>query len=432
MIPNSFNKKYIFVLLFFSFTNQSIAQLADSLSEHFLFNIELRPRAEYTYNYTIPPNDLVEPYFYIAQRNRFSMMYSRKKWLIKSDLQEIHLWDKTNNSSKVGSINFYQLYFESTFKSLNFRIGRQGVLLDNGRVFSDAPWSQQGRAHEGIRLMKKLNSISNDFFFLFTRKYGNLFESAYSPVSAHRYKYLLINHFSYNSNNLFSFNSINAIDFLENSNQTYARATIGGRAELKSKKWYYTTNAYLQFGHNPQGKKLLAYYIQPEIRLSMSKSIWRLGMEILSGSSPNSPINYSGDFDVLYGVAWKFMGNMNVFTRFPNDVNGKGLVNPYLFVTIPFNKKISLRSDFHLFYTQYPLLNTEGQAINKFLGFENDISLKYIPNKNIEVNYAFAFLNSTDSMKYLPKIHDENKLAVWSYLMVSYSLNALNIKHYQH
>lgn len=432
MVDKFFIKTTLFILLLFSYTKQTFAQQPDSLSEHIYLGVELRPRAEYTSNYTLPPNGGDDSYFYIAQRNRFSMMYSRKKWLIKSDLQEIHLWDKTNNASKIGSINFYQLYFESKFKSINFRIGRQGVLLDNGRIFSDAPWAQQGRAHEGIRLIKNAKHFTNDFFFLFTRNYGNLFETTYSPVAAHRYKYLLINHLSYNSNKLLSFNSINAVDIFENSNKTYTRATIGGRVELKNKRWYYTTNAYLQFGHNPQGKKLLAYYIQPEIRLSTSKSVLRLGMEILSGSGPNLTTNQSGDFDVLYGVAWKFMGNMNVFTRFPSDVNGKGLVNPYLFVTLPFNKKLSLRSDFHLFYTQYPLLNTEGQAVNKFLGFENDISIKYTPTKNIEVNYGFSFLDSSNSMKFLPRIHDENKLAIWSYLMVSYSLNALNIKHYQH
>lgn len=421
------------LLFFLAFVTQGIAQETDSISQQFLLNIEIRPRAEYTSNYILPPNDSIDPYFYITQRNRIYIQYAREKWLVKSDVQEIHLWNQNNNTSKVGSINFYQMFFETKFKSLNIRLGRQSVLLDNGRLFSDAPWAQQGRAHEGIRIMKSSKYFANDFFLLFTRNYSNEFESTYSPVTANKYKYLLVNNFSYRTNKGLSFNSMNAVDFSENTNsgQLYTRATTGGRIEIRKNQWYYTLNSYLQFGRNTKGQKLFAYYLQPEIKLSLRKSTWRLGAEIISGSKPLLATNESGDFDVLYGVTWKFNGNMNVFTRFPNDVNGKGLVNPYLFTTIPLNTKLSLRSDFHLFYTQYPVNNLDPE-IKKNLGFENDISLKYVPVKALEINYAFSFYKSTDAMKYLPKIQDENKLAVWSYLMISYSFNAVNLKQYKH
>jgi len=413
--------------------NQLQAQKTDTLSQQFLMNVEIRPRAEYTSNYILPPNDSIDPYFYITQRNRISMHYARDKWLIKADLQEIHLWDQDNKASRIGSINFYQLFLETKFRSIKVRLGRQSILLDNGRLFSDAPWAQQGRAHEGIRIMKYSKYISNDFFFLFTRSYGNEFDAAYSPVASNRYKYLLMNNFSYNSNKGFSFNSMNVVDFLKDakSGEMYTRATTGGRIEFKKNQWYFTLNSYLQFGNTPKGQKLFAYYFQPEIRLSMQKSIWRLGAEIISGSSSGLAAGSSGDFDVLYGVTWKFNGNMNVFTRFPTDVGGKGLINPYLFTTIPLNKKLSLRSDLHLFCTQYPLVNKSGQEVKKFLGFENDISLKYMPAKELEINYAFSFYQSTNAMQFLPKIQDQNKLAFWSYLMVSYSFNAVNLKRYK-
>ena len=433
MVIRTVVKKNLLLLFFLFFIINVSAQQTDSLSQQFSMNIEIRPKAEYTSNYILPPNDSIDPYFYITQRNRISMQYGTEKWIIKSDLQEIHLWDQNNKASKVGSINFYQLFFETKFKSINVRLGRQSILLDNGRLFSDAPWAQQGRAHEGIRIMKSSKYFSNDFFFLFTRKYSNEFDLAYSPVASNKYKYMLVNNFNYNSFKELSFNSINVIDFLKNttSDEMYTRVTTGGRIDFKKKNWYYTLNSYLQFGNNSKGQKLLAYYLQPEIQLTLRKLKWRFGAEIISGSSSTLSKNESGDFDVLYGVTWKFNGNMNIFTRFPTDVGGKGLINPYLFTIIPINTKLSLRSDFHLFYTQYPLLNSLGNNTSKFLGFENDVSVKYIPVKELEINYAFSFYKSTDSMKYLPKIQDENKLALWSYLMISYSFNAVNIKHYK-
>lgn len=297
-------KQVISLLIFIVSVNQIIAQEKDSLSQQFLMNIEIRPRAEYTSNYILPPNDSIDPYFYITQRNRISMQYERKKWFIKSDLQEIHLWDEHNKASKVGSINFYQLFFETKLKSINFRLGRQNVLLDNGRLFSDAPWAQQGRAHEGIRVMKYSEHFSHDFFFLFTRNYNNSFDVAYSPVASNKYKYMLIYNFSYISKKAFSFNLINTVDFLEdsNSNAIYARATTGGRIEFKKKQWYYTLNSYLQFGQSSKGQHLFAYYFQPEVKLSLPKSNWRLGAEIISGSNPSLSANNSENFDVLYGV----------------------------------------------------------------------------------------------------------------------------------
>lgn len=425
--------KKSFVLFSFVAVIQAFAQENDSFSRQFLINAEIRPRAEYTSNYLLPPNDSIDPYFYSILRNRISIQYAREKWLLKADVQEIHLWDQNNEASKVGSINFYQLFFETKIKSVNFRLGRQSILLDNGRLFSDAPWAQQGRAHEGIRIMKYSKRIANDFFFLFTRNYDTEFEPTYSPVASNKYKYLLVNNFSYTTEKGFAFNSLNAVDFLENptSGKTYARATTGGRIEFKKQQWYYTLNSYLQFGRNTKGQKLFAYYFQPEIKLSLEKSVWRLGAEIISGSSASLSKNRSQDFDVLYGVTWKFNGNMNVFTRFPTDVSGKGLLNPYLFTTIPLNNKLSLRSDFHLFYTQYPIINDSGNETTKFLGFENDLSLKYTPSKALEINYAFSFYHSTNAMQYLTKIQNENKLAFWSYLMISYSFNVVDLRGYK-
>ncbi|MHA4846144.1 alginate export family protein [Flavitalea antarctica] len=416
----------------FAFLNEDslIAQEADTSTE-LSIQLELRPRAEYRYNFIYPPQDTLPEFFNVTQRNRLSVLYARRKWLLKSDFQEIHYWDK-NEGSKAGSINFYQLYLESKFNGVNLRVGRQGVLLDNGRIFSDAPWAQQSRAHEGIRFMKYSKKFRNDLFLLFTRKYSNEFDPAFSPVIAHRYKYLVLYHLSFRPNMNFSFNSINAMDVFrdENGGADYARFTTGGRVELSNKQWYSTLNGFVQFGRDPRGKKLLAWYIQPELRLTINKNIFRVGAEFLSGSGPGLSPERSGDFDVLYGVAWKFMGNMNIFTRFPPDVAGNGLINPYFFILIPIVKNLAFRSDFHLFFSQHSPGRNTGQTTKKYLGFENDLSFRYIPLTNIEVNYGFSFFKSSSAMKFLPKIQDENKMAYWSYLMISCNLNILDSKRY--
>lgn len=416
-----------------AFVCHSKAQGKDVPSGLFTVNAEIRPRAEYTSNYVLPPNDSVDPYLYVTQRNRISMAYAREKWMIKSDFQEIHLWDQNRRIGKTAGLNFYQLFFETKFKSFNLRLGRQSVLLDNGRLFSDAPWAQQGRAHEGVRLMKYSKTYSQDLFILFTRKYNSGFEPDYSPVASNKYKYLFVYNLNCSFNNRLSLNSLSAVDFLEkkNSKTLHARATAGGRIDFKNKNWFYTLNSYIQFGQNAKGQHLTGYYFQPEIKWTHARCTFRLGAEIISGSSPGTENNRSADFDVLYGVTWKFNGNMNIFTRFPADVGGKGLINPYLFGQLQLNPKLSIRSDFHLFYTQYPLKDKLNQEMSRFLGFENDFSMRYIPIKQLEINCAFSIFQPTGSMENLPKIQDTNRPAFWSYLMVSYSFNAVNLKQRQ-
>jgi hypothetical protein len=404
------------------------AQQADSIKRQFTVDLELRPRIEYRYNHVQVPNDTISPYLFATQRNRLSMAYARgDRWKISAEFQEIHEWDKNKSNSKVASVNFYQLYLEYKSNSLKIRAGRQGVLLDNGRIFSDAPWSQQGRAHEGLRVTKAGSKYSQDLFLLFTRNYGKLFEPAYSPVASHRYQYLLIHHLKYDDKNHFAFNTINALEVFEGtgSQNSMLRMTSGGRLEFEEQSFYSTVNSYLQFGQNAQGKNVFGYYLQPEIRFSKPKYTLRIGTEIISGSKPNVQTNNSGSFDIRYGVAWKFMGNMNIFTRFPDDLNDRGLINPYLFAMFPLTKKMSIRSDSHLFYAQFPLENSNKNYPNKYLGYEHDISFKYMLTKNTELNYGISYFLSADAMAALPKIQNIEKIALWNYLMLSYKISAL-------
>jgi len=426
--------KLIFLSIFYYGGTDVLAQTKDSLTNQFLVNLEFRPRIEYRYNYVQPPNDTISPYLFATQRNRISFQYLIKNtWLIKAELQEIHEWDKNNLASKVSSINFYQLYFEYITKRLKLKMGRQGVLLDNGRIFSDAPWAQQSRAHEGIRITEYTSKHSQDLFFLFTRNYGELFDPTYSPVSSHRYKYLLIHNLKGILDGGFSFNTINYLEFFENTTSsapnTTIRGTIGGRLEFQNKSFYATLNGYYQFGQNAQGRHINGYYLQPEIRFPILKSTIRLGAELISGSRLQQPFNQSGSFDIRYGVAWKFMGNMNLFTRFPDDVKDRGLVNPYCFILVPINNKIAIRSDFHLFYLQNSLQNLNGSDLKKYLGFEHDLSARYNATKRIELNYGFSYFLPESTMSSLPKIIDANKTAIWSYFMLSYSINVVNSKN---
>ncbi|MCF0060247.1 hypothetical protein MUK70_13450 [Dyadobacter chenwenxiniae] len=400
------------------------AQSSDSLRHELVVDFEARPRAEYRDHFMWTAADSVMPELFATQRNRLSITY-RHNWLrLHASPQEIHVWGKSGAFSRVGNVNFFELYAEPNLsKNLSVKVGRQALSLDNGRIFSAAPWGQQSRAHEGIRFLYK-KRFETDFTFAFTRPYAAHFDPTFSPVAAHTYKYLLVHHFKHKFANQLTLTTINAMDVFRRTTVDrayYERVTNGGRLEYTRNWFYATVNAYYQYGQNAASKSIRAYYIQPEISVSTGRTLFRLGAEILSGSKRTTSGKTFASFVPLYGVAWKFMGNMNLFTRFPADVDDKGLVNPYLFILYQAGKKLSLRGDAHLFYSQYPLL-TEGKDIEgTYLGFESDLSLNYKPAKAIEIIYGFSFALTDKRIELLDKVPDSGKIPVWSYLMVSFA-----------
>lgn len=424
-----FNKRQVLPFLVFSCSFGVFAQNTETPQEVLKLDLEIRPRAEYKNHYKLAPFDNFDEELYVSQRNRLGVTYQRKNFKFFTALQEIHLWGKSGIASEIGSINAYEMYIEPTIaKNLSVRIGRQGITIDNGRIFSDAPWGQQGRSHEGIRFFYKNPAFTSDFTTAFTRNYGKRFDVAYSPVAAQTYKLLLIHQLKYQFNKHFTISTLNSSDVFEKPtepNAYYSRITNGGRLEYFQGDYYFTINAHYQYGRAANQKKIRAYYLQPEVSYTKNKTKIRLGAEILSGEDISQTNTYYRSFVPLYGVAWKFMGNMNFFTRFPADVGNSGLLNPYIFAFYTVNKKLTLRADGNLFYSSHNLLDSKKQKANRYLGFESDLSFNYKPNKFFDINFGFSFLQATESMVLLKKMNNANQTPLWSYLNISFKPQTL-------
>jgi len=425
--------RYLLFLLFVLRlgNNDSFSQSKDTLIRELTIDFEIRPRAEYRDNFRWTVADSIVPRLYTTGRNSLSINYRSNSLRLHASPQEIRILGEPGVFSKVGGVNFFELYAEPKItRYLSARVGRQALSLDNGRIFSAAPWSQQSRAHEGVRLFYK-RKVETDLTVAFTRPYGKHFDPAYSPVSSHAYKLLFVHHLKYKFKNNLALTTINTVDVCKRTNgnmRYYDRITTGGRIEYTRGQFYGTVNAYYQYGENAASKKISAYYIQPEISANTGSTVLRLGAELLSGDKITASKQISHSFVPLYGVAWKFMGNMNLFTRFPADVNEKGLINPYLFVIQQLSSNLSLRSDAHLFYSQYPLLREGTEVKGKYLGFENDLSLNYKPVRGLEVIFGYSFSIAEKRMELFNKVKDAGKIPVWSYLMISYTPRLLGLR----
>ena len=139
----------------------------------------------------------------------------------------------------------------------------------------------------------------------------------------------------------------------------------------------------------------------------------------MSGHDANKPVEKDNNFVPLYGVAHRFMGNMDFFTTFPADVNNAGLVNPYLFMLYQKNKT-TLRCENHLFFSQNNFL-LNGTTIKKYLGFENDWRINYKANSFTEIESGFCWAAVTESAVIIKKSGDTKTFPYWFYMSIRFT-----------
>ena len=200
----------------------------------------------------------------------------------------------------------------------------------------------------------------------------------------------------------------------------YFRYTLGGRLEFEKELIYATLSSYYQGGKNNTGKNLSAWYIQPEIRITLTTgTITRVGAEIFSGDNNYITSTTDHSFVPLYGVAHRFNGNMDLITKFPSDVRSAGLINPYLFLIQPVQKNIELRSDFHTFSLQRDFYVSDTK-IDRYLGFENDLSISYKPNPVTKIDIGFSYMIPTHSLEVIKTSGNSDYNLSWAFISLTF------------
>lgn len=397
--------------------------------KNFIVTAELRPRAEFRYGYRQLRADSSEPAYFVNQRTRFNITYKTEKFIFHTSIQDIRLYGQTGQFSANGTMGVFEAYAEPFLtKNFSIRFGRQKLAIDNDRLFSAANWAQASRAHEGIRILYADAKLSTDVVAAFSQAKENIFGTDFSPTANNNYKILGVHNLKYKFSDAFALTTITATDGFEhktNKNVLYLRATSGGRIEFTQKTLYATVAGYYQYGTSPDGKEIAAYYIQPELQVKINKLTTRLGAEYMSGDDAIKPSAIYKSFIPLYGVAWKFMGNMDYFTAFPSNTKNGGLNNPYLFLIYDVNKKVSLRADGHLFFTQNKVLNKNKEVINPYLGFENDLSFRIKFNEYTTWDFGFSYMITTKSMETI-KGGNAAHTPIWSYTMITFKPELFN------
>lgn len=378
-----------------------------------IISVDMRSRAEFRHGYkSLAQKDTV-PAFFVSQRTRLNFDFKTKRLDFYASIQDARVWGQQDPREGQGAtsgttatptstfpIYLFEAYVEPHFNDKwSVRIGRQRISYDNQRLFAENDWRLPGNSHDAVRFIynNKIN-LNTELVFAFNQSNENTFTTTYTPNGFKSYKDLLVHYLNYKLSKSFILTTINAMDGYQsayNYKTTYQRFTSGGRLEYQSYNWYATVAAYYQYGKDSSGKKLSAYYVQPELKYTSNSLAIRLGMEYLSGQDSTSPKD--NNFVPLYGVSHRFMGNLDLFSTFPTDVKSGGLINPYLFFQYQKNKW-TLRFENHLFYSHTGFAFKAMPASNKYLGYENDWRLNFKPTSVIDLEYGFCWAAITNSM----------------------------------
>ncbi len=475
-------KKYIYTFIAFAFfaitsfaqTNDDVLNLliqkkaisqedADSLradaavkeqeapkDKTFTIGGELRTRTEYRHGYRnlVPKGDTANPAYFTNQRARISFTYEQKnRFKLHTSIQDVRVWGQTDPRSNSATLQLYEAYGQIFLKpKFSIKLGQQVFSLDDQRLFAENDWRVNGQTHDAVNFIFEGDKVSSQLLFAENQTSSNngvvnqpngepLFNTTYVPAGGvnSTYKALGVHYLKYKITDSWTLTTINSADGYQRANSkngTNFRYTDGGRLAYEKGRFYATYSGYWQSGLDASGNLLDAFYHQAEVKYTIPESFTvRLGAEVMSGGNAKyTNTTTDHNFSPLYGVAHRFNGNMDFFTSFPADVNNAGLINPYLFFTKTAGKKITFRSDFHLFYSEnefYSVVKNKAGKVTslvpnaQYLGYENDLGFIYKPQPYITIDFGWSYAVVDPSMGVIKKAGSTDRNPTWAYISVS-------------
>lgn len=457
--------KYIFFLVvFLTFTGESSSQTAndilnilvqqntisqskaDSLRAEYSINqqtilpdkklridAEFRPRTEFRNGYQQLRNDTSTNAFFTNQRLRLSANYTfNSRFVMQVSIQDLRVWGQQDPRSTSASLQLFEGWAEAYITNkFSIRVGRQRLIYDNQRLFAENDWRLSAAVHDALNFRFYTSKLSSELALAFNQSSERYFGTDYAPSGFSNYKFLAVSYIRYKINDLSSLTGINSTDGYQDKTDPEKinfRYTLGGRFEWEMDGFYSTVSAYYQGGKNNSGKNLSAWYVQPEIRFTSPKNfVARIGAEIFSGNNNGTTNLTDHSFVPLYGVAHRFNGSMDLITKFPTDVAGAGLVNPYLFLIQPLSAKFELRTDFHTFHLQQNYYTINDIKTDRYLGFENDFLITYKPNAVTKVDLGVSYMLPTETFEIVKNSGNSKYNLTWIYLSLTFRPQLLGI-----
>jgi hypothetical protein len=368
---------------------------------------EFRPRSEYRSGFNQPLLDPLKPALITMQRTRLNFNYKGGVVSVRLVLQDARLFGETDTkqptTATTGSIGVYEAWTELLlYSGTSFKIGRQGVQFEDGRLFSLSPWSNTGNSHDLAQLRYFAPGFDIQLGYAFNNQKAYNADTSYYSVSK-MYKQLAFLHLTKTIVNELDMSLLGVDEsFMKSKSDLdlYHRYTTGGTLQLKNDKLplgIFATG-YYQFGKSTPTVDLDAYLLALKATYTFTDKIGGLsGIDYYSGSESTIAATKTNTFNKLpYGVNHSFNGYMEYWATLPKG----GLVNYFGGVNLKLNKKLSSDITYYAFSLAKGMKSGTAD-IQKNIGSELDITLNYKFSAETSIQFAWCGYFVTDGTKML-------------------------------
>lgn len=384
---------------------------------------ELRPRTELRSGFNQPLANSLKAGFLTLQRTRLRLNYTTDELKTRITLQDSRIFGETSTSQQatVGSLGIYEAWTELLIISgVSFKIGRQEIHFEDGRLFSRSPWSNTGNSHDLMQFIYRSNYMSGECGFAYNNQKAYNADSSYYNISK-TYKQLIFMHLSRKLKSGLTM-SILGVDEGTQTSKTnfnlYHRITAGGTLSYQKEKVPFTSffTVYFQTGKSNASVDLNAYLLALKTTYSYSPKIEiTAGFDYLSGSENTLETNKTNTFNKLsYGVNHSFYGFMEYWSTLPKG----GLVK------YAFGPRFRLSKQFSSNITWYGFnlaksMKIASSDVRGSIGSELDVVFNYQVSaiSTIQFSWCGYFDNSNTNLLKFNKTDVATKFPQFAYVM---------------
>lgn len=417
-----------------SMTRQVLSILLLILIKHSVFSqfelgAEFRPRAEYRDGYQTLSEVGEKGVFLITQRTRLNAAYKDDNG-IESFLsfQDIRTWGQFDLNTRASTVNLYQAWVKfNVAKRLSLKVGRQEFEYDDLKILSNSTWRLQARTHDAGLL--QWQSADSSFQVHLAGGVNNAQEERFQTVYATSGSYKNMGMIWLNkkfSNTELSFLFLDLGQQLADTSINHFK-TVGLYGVQKFGDLKLTGSFYLQRGRNQADQNVSSSMAALQLEVPLTSKLSATGgFDILSGTSAENlqdpTYNETNSFIPLYARRHRYYGVQDMFYAGGFNVPG-GLADYFLKLKYTASSKLNTSLHVHSFSTQESIFDTENSAItdDKHLGFEVDAFINYKPYNNMALGFGYTHFFATESMRILKQRGDEDEIAHFAYLQLSYT-----------
>ena len=372
----------------------------------FTLSAQLRPRLEYRNGAYRPLQEGEAPAILTNNRLRLNFDYKHSDRLhLYVSLQNVNVWGQAPQIQAVdrtGGMSVFEAYAAFPLaNTLNAKIGRQVIALDDDRIFGSLDWHPAGRSHDAVNLnWMPSEQWTLRSFFAYNQS-GNATAllnvntpsgQHFTPGAGQDYQHLeaLHAHYSISEAQQLSFLFAN-LGYRTDNSADQNMQTFGAYYTGKSNPLSYSASAYMQTGKNASGAKKSAFLLAANVGYRVTPSFGlTAGVDYLSGNASDDTSGKDKAFNPFSGTNHKFYGFMDYYyVGFTPNI---GLLNPYLTANVRTGEKSNLSATYHFFA---PAAKFKTDKKHNSLGSEIDLvyNLKLQSFIGLQVGYSTYFAN---------------------------------------